>query len=255
MKRSDLALITCPHAKHIISTSALDKCFVNNNAVLCPTNVLQLVNEVEWLGYAWGPGMKLDHPRYHMSSKNCDDLHPMINLGGRYYLSTSTGTLNTNMGTLTVSPLTIYHFPCNVTFNSMKAGLSKCPRHMEITLPIFKKQTLTYIPWNMKDTYQLKLHYDSLKIPTPIKITDNVTDQLNKLYDLYDQRMKEDIDIANKDIDQIKEENTTTQDEIILYTVAAFTALNTIINLVIIIVYCKSPSPKQRHTRNRHRKN
>ena len=244
IKKTNLALITCPYTKHIISTNALDKCFVSSNSVLCPTNILHIINDIEWLGFPWSSGVRLSFPRYHVSSKSCEDLHPWINLGGRYYLSTTAGLLSTNVGTLTVSPLTIYHFPCNVTFKGMRSGLSKCPKRMEIALPIFKEQSMQYIAWNVQDNINLQLHYDSLNIPKATKIDDNITRQLNKLYDLYDQKLNIDIDTANKNIDAIKEDNITTLDEIILYTIAAFTGLNTIIVIILVIVHCKTPQPK-----------
>lgn len=245
--KPNLALITCPYKKHIISTSTLDKCFVSDNAVLCPTNVLQVINDVEWLGFPWSSGVKLTYPRYHLLSKSCDDLHPMIHLGGRYYLSTTTGTLTTNAGTLTVSPLTIYHFPCNITFRGMRSGLSTCPQRLEITLPIFQEQTLHYVPWNMKDNINLKLHYDSLQIPKPIVMKHNITDQLNKLYDLYDQQLNNDIDNANKKINDVEEDNITTFYEIVTYTVAAITIFNTIMIIALIVILCRKPQPPQAH--------
>lgn len=123
------------------------------------------MNNLEWLGFPWSTGMKMSYPRYHLVSKSYNDLHLMIHLGGRYYLYTTTGTLATNLGTLTVSPLSVYHFLCNVTFEGMKSGLSTCPQRLEITLSMFQEEALHYIPWNMKDNINLNLHYDSLQIP------------------------------------------------------------------------------------------
>ena len=114
---------------------------------------------------------------------------------------------------------------------------------MEISLPIFQEQLMQYIPWNIKDKINLELHYNSLKIPKATKIDDNITRQLNKLYDLYDQQLSIDIDTANTKIDDIKEDNTTTLDEIIIYTIAAFTGFSTIASIILIIIECKRPPP------------
>lgn len=43
----------------------------------------------------------------------------------------------------------------------------------------------------------------------------NKSSFLNKLYDLYDQQLNNDIDNANKKIDDVKEDNITTLYEII----------------------------------------
>ena len=150
--------------------------------------------------------MKLSYPRYHVSSKTCKDLHPLINLGARYYLSTTTGSLSTNIRTLMVSCLTIYNFPCNVTFKGMKLGLSYCPKRMEISLPVFEEQTMQYIPWDIEDDINLKLHYESLSIPKATKFTDNITKQLNELYDLYDHKFNIDMEATKKKIDDIQDE-------------------------------------------------
>ena len=48
---------------------------------------------------------------------------------------------------------------------------------------------MQYVPWNIQDNINLQLHYDSLHIPKATKIDDNITRQLNKLYDLYDQKL------------------------------------------------------------------
>ena len=165
----------------------------------------------------------------------------MVNIGGRYYLSTTSGTLVTNHGTLMVSPLTIYNFPCNTTFSGMKSRLSTCPKTLEITLPILKETTIKYIPWNLKDTVSLKLHYDSLNIPKTTKIDHNITEQLNKLYDFYDYKLSNDINIANEQIDKIKEDNFTTRDRIIMYTIGGFTAFCTLWIFIQIIIWCCHP--------------
>lgn len=105
IKQTELALITCPLSKHVISTITLDKCFVSDYSVLCTTNILQVVNEVEWLGFPWSSGVRLTYPyhmsyQYHVAAKDCEGLHPFVNLGGRCYLSTTSGTIKTNIGTL-----------------------------------------------------------------------------------------------------------------------------------------------------------
>lgn len=148
--------------------------------------------------------MKLTYPRYHIASKDCDDLHPFINLGGRHYLSTTAGTVKTNVGTLTVSPLTVYHFPCNITLEGMRSGLSRCPPRLEISLPIFKEQLMEYVPWDMKDNINLRLHYNSLKIRKATRIDDNITLQLSKLYNMFDRKLGSDINAADEKIDTIK---------------------------------------------------
>ena len=53
VRQTDLALITCPNSKQIVSVEALDRCFSSEVGFLCPTNVLKTVTSLQWLGFAW----------------------------------------------------------------------------------------------------------------------------------------------------------------------------------------------------------
>ena len=208
--------------------------------MLCPTNILQIVSDIQWLGFPWNPGMKVTYPRYHVPSGDCQNLHPMVHLGGRYYLSTSSGYLETNSGPLEVSPLSIYHFPCNKTFKGMKSGLSRCPEVLEINLPIFTQENIEYVSWRASDDHVLNLHHNSLKISPPITINTNITKELQKLYHLYDERLTTELKSAYQKIDNITANDTAISfNEILLYLVAAFAFLNTIIIIIFLCCCCR----------------
>ena len=69
---------------------------------------------------------------------DCDHIHPLIHLGGRYFLSTASGTLTLSRGELDVSPFAVYNFPCNVSFIGMKTSLGNCPQRLTgITSTVF----------------------------------------------------------------------------------------------------------------------
>ena len=191
--KSDLLLITCPYSKHIIERSTLNKCFTNDKLLLCPNGILQskFVNDLTWLGYMWNPEMKLSHPRYHITTENCDDL-PMIYLGERHYLSISEQTLVTNIGTMNVRPMAIYHFPCNITFEGITTSLTRCPDRMTIRLPIFTKTTITYVDWTHDDTDTLQLHHTTINVKPLQKVNKTLMKglkELNRLYELYNDRL------------------------------------------------------------------
>jgi len=199
----------------------------------------KFVNDLTWLGYLWNPDMKLSHPRYHITADSCDDLPTMIYLGERYYLSTSKQTLQTNAGTLTVLPLTIYHFPCNVTFEGMTTSLSKCPETMTIRLPIFTQTTVTYVDWTNDDTETLQLHHKTVVIRPLQKVNDTLIKglkELNKLYDLYNKQLSIAIKNTEKDIKNIKEDNFTSTKEILLYVITGVTTINSL--FIVIICFC-----------------
>ena len=131
VQHTNLALISCPKSKQVVSFEALDRCFSSEVGFLCPKNVLKSVSSLQWLGFAWNPDLKLSFPRNHQPAPDCDHIHPLIHLGGRYFLSTTSGTLTLNTGgLLSVSTLAVYNFPCNVSFVGMKASLATCPERL-----------------------------------------------------------------------------------------------------------------------------
>ena len=108
--QTNLALMSWPNSQTIVSTDALRKCFENDNTVLCPTNILKMVSNIPWLGFTLNPDLKLSFLRHHVPARNCENLHELIFLGGRNFLSTTSSTLTLNSGTLEISLLTIYNF-------------------------------------------------------------------------------------------------------------------------------------------------
>ena len=91
-------------------------------------------------------------------------------MGGRYYLSANSRTLTItkgkNVSDIALSPLKIYHFPCDVKFPDQRTGLGDCPKRLTVDIPIFTDSTIRYVPWEdiMDDTIPT-LHLESLKIP------------------------------------------------------------------------------------------
>jgi len=107
VRQTNLDLITCPNSKQIVLLEALDRCFSSRVDFPCPTNVLRSVSSLQWLGFAWNPELKLSFPRNHLPAPNCDHIQPFVNLGGRYLLSTKSGTVVTNTGYLDITPLAL----------------------------------------------------------------------------------------------------------------------------------------------------
>ena len=85
VQHTNLALISCPKSKQVVSFEALDRCFSSEVGFLCPKNVLKSVSSLQWLGFAWNPDLKLSFPRNHQPAPDCDHIHPLIHLGGRYF--------------------------------------------------------------------------------------------------------------------------------------------------------------------------
>ena len=63
----------------------------------------------------------------------------MVHLGGRYCLSTTSGTVALcTSGVFSVSTLAVYNFPCDVSFVGMKASVATCPERLVVSQPLFQ---------------------------------------------------------------------------------------------------------------------
>ena len=184
VRQTDLALITCPNSKLVVTVKALDRCFSSEVGFLCPQNVLKTVTSLQWLGFAWNPDLKLSFPRNHVASRNCEHIPPLIHLYGRFFLSTTSGTLTTSVGELNVSPLAIYSFPCNVSFIGMETSLATCPESLTVSLPLFSADKISYVLWDPSsdDMSSLELHHASLTIPPAIVINRTAINHLDEMF-------------------------------------------------------------------------
>ena len=171
------------------------------------------------MGFVWNPNLKLSFPRKHELASDCDHIHPLIHLGGRYFFSTASGTLTLSSGELDVSPLAVYNFLCNVSFIRMKRSLGTCPQRLLVSLPLFSTDMITYVQWdpNSDDLTPLDLHQDSLTIPPPIKINRTVIDNFDELFQRYDGQLSDTLQKADSLIDQIEETTISSYVEYIAF--------------------------------------
>ena len=52
---------------------------------------------------------------------------------------------------ISLTPLTVYHFPCELTFTTQQTGLGTCPHRITLHLPYFSSNSFRYIPWQNDD--------------------------------------------------------------------------------------------------------
>ena len=237
VQHTNLALMNCPNSRPVVSLEGLDRCFSSEVGFLCPKNVLKSVSSLQWLGFAWNPNLKLSFPRNHEVAPDCDHIHPLIHLGGRYFLSTTSGTLTLSSGELDVSPLAVYNFPCNVSFIGMKTSLGTCPQRLLVSLPLFSTDMITYVQWdpNSDDLTPLDLHQESPTIQPPIKINRTVIDNFDQLFQRYDGQLSDTLQKADSLIDQIEETTISSYVEYI-----AFIALGlSVTNFIVFCIVCR----------------
>jgi len=228
VRQTNLALITCPDSKQIISLEALDRCFNSEVGFLGPTNVLKTVSSLPWLGFAWNPELKLSFPRNHLSAPNCDHIQTFVHLGGRFFLSTTSGTILTNTGYLDITPLAIYNFPCNVSFTGMKTSLATCPKALNVSLPILSEDSIVYVKRDpvKSDIGTLQLHHKSLSIPQRVSLNRTAINEFDELFNYYDSQLHSTLDKADAMINQIELTAETTLTDYIAYVALSLSNIN-----------------------------
>ena len=242
IEHDNLALITCKESRSIITVEALSKCFKDQLNFLCPLQVLRQVKQIDWLGLPWSPHTKISFQRLHQNTSDCSDLHPLIHIGGRYFLATTEQpvTFKNQTGEFkkTLSPLVIYNFPCSVRIP--EAGIDECPSRLELHVPIFTQDNFQYYHWSdHTDSTILDLHYTSLNIPPPLKFNKTTLDALDKAYKLVNARIKRQLLKIRKDISQIRETSILTITAILVYIALPLSVINTIILICMACCYCK----------------
>ena len=95
----------CSNSKQVLTVEALDRCFSSEVGFLCPQNVLKAVTNLQSLDFARNPELKLSFARNHLSAPNCDHIQPWIHLGGRNFISTTSGSVQMTVGEMDIAPL------------------------------------------------------------------------------------------------------------------------------------------------------
>ena len=233
--RDELALLRCQHSEFILKKSLLDKCFHSSTTFVCPQHILQLVNNTDWLGLPWHKNTKLHFARQHQKSKDCSNLHDLFHLGGRYYLSAQQGHLtvsNTTNGSthvIPLSPLMVYHFPCDLTFDTQQTGLGQCPKRISLHVPMFTQTTFHYVQWKTGDDDILHLHYKSLNISPPLKFDNSTLQSLDDTYRLLDGQLTTRLALLKQDISNLHTAHTSsTLNDWLTYIAFILTLLHSI---------------------------
>ena len=215
-----------------MTVKALDRCFSSEVGFLCPKNVLKNSNKLAMVGFCWNPDLKLSFPRNHVASPNCEHIQPLIPWKG--FPINDVWYLNCE---LSVSPLAIYSFPCNVSFIGMETSLATCPESLTVSLPLFSTDKISYVLWDPSsdDISSLELHHASLPIPRANVINRTVINDLDEMFQYYDSQLSSVLEKADSMIDQIE---VTTESTITEYI--AFVAFGlSILNLFVFCVTCQ----------------
>ena len=240
MARHDLVLLTCGNKRYVLKQAELDQCFKDETTFLCPADVLSTVENPLWLGLKWTPQTKLSFRHAHSPLPNCNNLRPLVHLGGRYYLSTVFNNLsihtNGSSELLMLRPFSIYHFPCNVWFSQQRTGLGQCPKQLSFQFPLFHDGQFQFVPWVshplQNNTAPSVPNFD---IPTPLHLDNSTLQSLDTTYDTLDQDLTRRLQKVRQDIKDIHEVPHLGLFTMLVYLCLAFT----ICNFIVLVVFCR----------------
>ncbi len=239
--QTNLVLLTCSNSQHILTTESLNKCYQDNTAFICPTNVLNVATNITWLGFPFNPDTKLTFPRNHVLSDDCANLHPLLHLGGRMFLATSTLELQLTSGRLVTTPLAIYRFPCNDTFDGMTAGLGTCPKRITVTVPMISPSVMQFTPWAaiLENDTNMFFQHDALAIPPPAHLNKSVLKDLDTTFNTIDGQLTHSLEMAQDGINHIHEQPDATMANI-GYTALGISILSCLISFTLTFFFCKT---------------
>ena len=238
MSRDDVMLVTCSNQRYFIKPAALNKCYRDDDTILCPKSLLLKASRTDWLGLPWSPNSRLSFQRHHRRAVDCSDLHELIHLGSRFYLGTSLHTItfrtvDGKSNRVLITPLSIFNVPCNISFDAQEIGLGRCPPKIEFSLPVFLSDQFSYVPWSpaSNDT-TFHLHYDSLSILPPLTFDNKTLEDLDNTFNVLDGQLTKQLNEVNTSINHLKPAATTTMNDVLTYISLSLTLVNSIIILL-----------------------
>lgn len=248
--KSNLALITCPNSRQLITTEVLHQCYHDSSAFICPLNVLTTATDVTWLGFPFNPDTKLTFPRNHVQATDCSNLHPLVHLGGHEFLATSTVVLPLSSGPLVTSPLAVYSLPCNESFHGIVTGIGTCPQSMTVLVPLVTPSTMQFIPWagvtyNASST---SFSYPSFDIPSPARLNKSVIDNLDATFTSLDGQLTTSLNEVDHEINHLHSTSITPTTDFVAYSALALALFSSVGVLIILLVSRRHVKRNSRRT-------
>ena len=170
--------------------------------------------------------------RNHMPASSCEHLQSLVHFCGRYYLSTTSGTISTSEGRMDISTLGVYSFSCNVSIDNYEMALwTHCPcllptqRHISSGNPIWATWLLcsyTTSHWLFHQKPETKINHSIVK-------------EVDDTYRYYDSQLSATLQKFNSLVDQI---NETSEDSLSVYLTYAALAPS-VLNSVALIIACE----------------
>ena len=141
---------------------------------------------------------------------------------------------------ISTTPLTVYHIPCNETSSVLPTGFGQCPATLTIAIPIFSRKVIRYIPWIVPTNQStLNLHYQSLKIPPRLRLNKATINALDQTINRIQGPLNHKLQVIRSDIDAIQVSSDTTTTQVAAYVALTFALVNTVLFITLTGIMCR----------------
>ena len=126
-------------------------------------------------------------------------------------------TTNGSSHLISLTPLTAYHFPCELTFTTQQTGLGTFPHNITLHLPLLSSNSFRYIPWQNDDDDLLNLHYQSLNFTLSLQFDNQTLKSLDHTFSLLDGQLTSQIATIKQDLSHLHSVSSTTLNHRLTY--------------------------------------
>ena len=242
--RHDLLLLTCNDNRFVLKQSDLELCVSDSFTILCPKDILTVIEDPSWLGALWSPTYKLSFTHAHTPLSNCNNLHTLLHLGGRFYLAADTASIpihsHNGSFSLPISPLHVYHLPCDYSFHLQATGLSACPSHLSFQFPLFHSGSFHFVPWQTIPLPHGNFSTSApFSIPEPLVLDNSTLESLDQTYATLDQDFTRRLQQLRGDIASVHEVPHADFFQVAVFVSLALTSCNFVVLIVVCCVLSK----------------
>ena len=242
--RHDLLLLTCNDKRFVLKQPDLELCISDSSTLLCPKDILTVIEDPSWLGALWSPDYKLSFTHAHTPLSNCNNLRTILHLGGRFYLATDTASIpihsHNGSFSLPISPLHVYHLPCAYSFHLQATGLSACPSRLSFQFPLFHSGSFHFVPWQTVPLPHGNFSSPPpFSIPEPLVLDNSTLESLDQTYATLDQDFTRRLQQLRGDISSVHEVPHADFFQVAVFVSLALTSCNFVILIVVCCVLSK----------------
>jgi len=127
---------------------------------------------------------------------------------------------------LQLSPLSIIHSPCNMSFHSQHTGIGSCPKTLRFSIHFFQNDHFPYIPWRDVTAHKFTIAVPNMPITKDFSLDNSTLQSLDRTYNSLDRDLTLRLDKFNNDVDNLNVDTATSMTDVFTYLSFALTLWN-----------------------------